>query len=812
MYKNLSFDFDNAKYEQINNLIKNSDIKPAISEFTLHRTYSRNKYNDEGEYVEKESKYDIYLRVTRGTFSILKDHLMSIDKWQDYECKIQDQAYEFFRLMWQDKVTPPGRGLWTMGTELVNKDLMSLSLVNCSFISSRHILGMKQEFFAFVMDALMLGVGVGFDDEGANKLLIRCPIKSYFNKYDKYHDRVFELKEMANVSKHMDNNGVKYIMHEADYVNYVSSYHKHYIIVHQIQDSRDGWVNALRALLRSYFKGSYITIFDYSQVRPAGRYLKKFGGVASGPLPLCEMFSTIRYIMNKRINEHLSSLDIIDICNLIARTVIAGNVRRSSEICVSKNMEVLEAKNYSNPKYSYRMMWGWASNNSYIVDGNDLDEDILAKLMETIATNGEPGIFFRKNSRVMGRAIDPKQYIDFMISGTNPCGEISLEGDNYELAYTILQLLKNVDISIDENKYISVINRFIENETLFPLLRSAYIKCNPDNLEEIMKLIDAVEIRINEIRETEILNEPTDDPYSVGGETCNLVETIPSNFDNDKEYFDSLYYAVLYCKIVTLLPVHWKGTDSIQRRNRRIGVSQTGIMLYLQKINYDLDKYAKFCDIGYKRAREYDNIISEFLDIPRSIKITTVKPSGTTSIRCNVTSGMHAPMSEYYIRRIRYGNDHVDWTNVFLAAGYNVEPDVMQPTSTMIVSFPVKVGDNIPTKDTFSVEEQFKLLKVLQTYWSDNQVSCTVDFTKSDIPKLPKLLMEYKDYLKGITFMPRNDANYAQLPMEKIDKQKYIEMSKDLKYINFDNFTIIERIEEETDNLCDGESCMYKRR
>jgi ribonucleoside-triphosphate reductase (thioredoxin) len=787
MYKNLSFDFSEDSKKTILEFKAKLAPKPAHSEFTLFRTYSRLITTE--TVPRKETIDEIYMRVTRGVFSLIKDHLAKIannestsinstnnstiststnisTKWDQNKDWLEKRALRFLQILYEDKMIPPGRGLWTMGTELINVEKMVMALVNCTFISSENIDIVREEFFAFIMDCLMLGVGAGYDDLGAKKLLVTMPEFAPYNyiankftsKNDQYghyiSDQLMKFISDSRKNNFCDQEGVMYLQREYDYMQSVSaqtiSCNKS-VIIYKIKDSRDGWVDSLRALLRSYFyAGEYIVIFDYSKVRPSGQILKKFGGVSSGPIPLAEMLSCIRFLLQQRyINKYIDSLLIIDICNIIARTVVAGNVRRSSQICLSSDPNIVNAKRYDLPEYKYREKWGWASNNSFIATTNFdakissniavpldsckeiISRKILAKLLKNNYYNGEPGLFVLDNARKYGRVIDGANNLDEFVSGTNPCGEISLQGSTK----------------------------------------------NASNVK-----------------------------YSCGGETCNLFETFPCNYDDMEEFYADLEIAVLYAKTVTLLSYHWKGTDEIQKKNRRIGISMSGIALYLAKTNYDLEHFKNFCDASYKRVCKYDAEISKLFGIPESIKKTTIKPSGSVSLCANVTSGMHFPINSTYIRRIRFAETDEASYKILTDANIPIERDLFS-TNTLVASFPVKLPYNCLSCQDVSVELQFEIFKILQYYWADNQVSCTLTFREEEFCKLENLLYEGQHFIKGLSLLKLNTNVYKQAPLESISLQEYERLSANIKSLNIANINSHDDIE--TDMYCDGDSCIY---
>ena len=99
-----------------------------------------------------------------------------------------------------------------------------------------------------------------------------------------------------------------------------------------------------------------------------------------------------------------------------------------------------------------------------------------------------------------------------------------------------------------------------------------------------------------------------------------------------------------------------------------------------------------WCEEGYASVQEYDKRYSDWFAIPRSIKTTCVKPSGTVSLLAGATPGMHYPESRFYLRRVRVGRDH-EVVPPLRAAGFHVEPAVEDPTRKVVVTFPVDAGE-----------------------------------------------------------------------------------------------------------------------
>lgn len=371
----------------------------SVGEITFLRTYSRKKSDG-----TKETWVDVCERVINGMYSLQKDHCKK-NRLPWNGVKAQASAKEAFDRLFNLKWTPPGRGLWIMGTPLVNVHKNSAALQNCAFVSTSEMSkDNPAEPFAFLMEASMLGVGVGFDDKGA--------------------DKDFTIHEPSKTE-----------------------------IIQIIEDSREGWKDSTVELINSYLKPEQNVIkFDYSQIRPFGTPIQTFGGTASGPEPLIKLHNAIRKMFDGRAGEKLTRKDIADIGNLIGVCVVSGNVRRSAELLIGrhddeqflnlKNSEVFPDRNSYDPE---NPGWAWMSNNSVeTFVGND-----LSHLVENIALNGEPGVIWLDMSRKYGRLIDPPNNKDWRVAGYNPCAEQSLE--SYECC-TLVETYLNRHESLEDYK------------------------------------------------------------------------------------------------------------------------------------------------------------------------------------------------------------------------------------------------------------------------------------------------------------------------------------------------------------------------
>jgi hypothetical protein len=173
------------------------------------------------------------------------------------------------------------------------------------------------------------------------------------------------------------------------------------------------------------------------------------------------------------------------------------------------------------------------------------------------------------------------------------------------------------------------------------------------------------------------------------------------------------------------------------------------------------------------------------------------------SLLAGATPGIHAAHSQYLIRRIRISSTSPLWKHCE-AAGYHVEDDKYSD-NTKVVEFPVYDPLSARTKNDFSIWEQVNLAALLQHYWADNQVSCTVNFKKEEANQIQLVLEHYQDKLKGISFLPMSDHGYEQAPYEEITKEKYEDI---IRNIDFDyDFNQADIVHDKEDKFCDGEAC-----
>jgi ribonucleoside-diphosphate reductase alpha chain len=663
----------------------------GLGEVVFRRTYSR----------DNEDWSDVVIRVVEGVMSIRKDHFIrnglgwDDNNWQTFS---HNMAISLFDMEW----LPPGRGLWMMGTEFTY-ERGSTALNNCSATDTKEDLVHSAEW---TMDCLMNGVGVGFTTNW----------------------RGTATKPNKN-----------------DYQTFV------------IPDSREGWVESLILLMCSYINSpkygkNKFPKFDYSKIRKKGLPIKGFGGLSSGPEPLMKMHNRIEEYLDSFADGELNTTAksfkkfkkadgtaewreeevkvqkqygharlIADIFNSIGACVVAGNVRRSAEICLGdvENDEFINLKNYElNPE---RGEIGWMSNNSVVLRADQDYEDFtyIPDMAKRIIDNGEPGMINLYNMQKYARYGKEKPDKGSLV---NPCGEISLE--NFEL--------------------------------------------------------------------------------------CNLAETFPPRCKNLQSFYNALKYATFYASTVSLLPTHRPETNAIIAKNRRIGVSISGIAQWASgeslvesewgDMNYT--KMTRFLRDGYKIVVDENARLAELAGVPASVRVTTVKPSGSISLLAGVTPGVHYPVSRYAIRRMRIGKDSPLVASL-IEAGIPYENDKYSD-NTYVFSFAIDHGNVRPCEEV-SPWEQFSVVSMLQRCYADNCVSATIYFDKEkDANDVEKMLAMYIPILKSVSMLPHSGHGYEQAPYEPIDLEKYNVLKDSYSLPKFSN---VKYNVPQGSKFCDGDTC-----
>ena len=191
-------------------------------------------------------------------------------------------------------------------------------------------------------------------------------------------------------------------------------------------------------------------------------------------------------------------------------------------------------------------------------------------------------------------------------------------------------------------------------------------------------------------------------------EPCNLGEQFAPNIRNVAEFAEIAELMYKTQKTISCVPFQNPRTNEVVQRNHRLGLGITGFLQAPHMMN------PEWMNEVYHHLEQSDKYYSRQLGVDRSIKLTTVKPSGTLSLLAGVTPGVHPAYAEYYIRRIRFAAED-PLVKISRDHGYHVEPvrnfDGSNDMGTMIVSFPIHTPDDTVVADEVTAIQQLEYQK-----------------------------------------------------------------------------------------------------
>lgn len=303
----------------------------------------------------KYAKYDV-LKQRRETWSELVDRnkYMHVEKFP----QLKDEIEAAYQLVYEKKILPSMRSLQFAGKPI---EITPNRIFNCAYLPIEHLTAFSETMFL-----LLSGCGVGFSVQ-------------------RHH-----VEQLPEIRKPNTEKKKRWL----------------------ISDNIEGWADAIKALMKSYFNGGPTMAFDFRDIRPKGARLITAGGKAPGPQPLKECLVKIEGILsNKENGDQLKSIEVHDIICHIADAVLAGGIRRAALISLfsADDDEMLSAKSGNwwelNPQRG-------RSNNSVVLVRHKITREFFQDIWKRVEASGagEPGIFFTNDKDL----------------GTNPCCEISL--------------------------------------------------------------------------------------------------------------------------------------------------------------------------------------------------------------------------------------------------------------------------------------------------------------------------------------------------------------------------------------------------
>ena len=488
-----------------------------------------------------------------------------------------------------------------------------------------------------------------------------------------------------------------------------------------VRDSKEGWAKAFRQLIALLYSGE-IPKWDVSRVRPAGARLKTFGGRASGPGPLVDLFNFTIRTFKEAQGYKLSSIQCHDIMCKIGEVIVMGGVRRSAMISLS---------NLSDDRMRHAKSGAWWENDPHRALANNSvayteKPDAISFMREWTALvesgSGERGIFNREAAKKQaGKYGRRDANWDF---GTNPCSEIILRP---------YQFCNLTEVVVRATDTVDDLERKVRIATILGTIQSAYTKF----------------------------------PY--------LRKVWQNNTEEE----------------------------------RLLGVSLTGIMdnRLMTPKNKGLDKTLEHLK---NVAISTNTELASRLNIPSSVAISCVKPSGTVSQLVDSASGIHARHSPYYVRTVR-GDNKDPLTKFMIDQGIPNEPCVMKGDTTTVFSFPIKSPNGAITRNDMTAIEQLEMWLIYQRHFCEHKPSVTITVQDEEWMAVGAFVYKYFDEMSGVSFLPHSDHIYQQAPYQDCSQQDY-EKLKSLMPERID-WSKLSEYEQEDNTLamqtmaCSGDVC-----
>lgn len=286
-----------------------------------------------------------------------------------------------------------------------------------------------------------------------------------------------------------------------------------------------------------------------------------------------------------------------------------------------------------------------------------------------------------------------------------------------------------------------------------------------------------------------VASNPCSEQIMESGGACNLTELFLPNIDNETELYEAARLMYRWAKRVTLEGYHQPLIDGTVKKTHRVGVGITGCLM--SKLFNE-----KTLSNVYKSIKEADVAYSKVLGVGESIRLTTIKPSGSISLLGDVTPGLHPSFSKHYTRRVRFASND-DLIPRLKEAGHLIEPvkrfDGTLDHETLIAEFPCKTPDGTPIADEdWDTWKQLDVVKMAGRAWTDSSASVTVYYKKEEIPRIKEWLQNNLSEVKSISFLCYNDHGFDQAPYEAITEEQYNKQVAKISPLSFDSVEFVD--------------------
>lgn len=410
------------------------------NEMTPYQTYiAKSRY---ARFLDKEGRREHWPETVERYMKFMDNHLQ-----QKHGYKMDQNLYIDLKVAIENRdVVPSMRSIMTSGEALERQNIAGY---NCSYLPID-----DPKAFDEAMYILLCGTGVGFSVE-----------QQYVNKLPEIPEKLYDSQTTIYV-----------------------------------KDSKEGWAKSLRQLIALLYSGE-VPRWDVSSVRPAGTRLKTFGGRASGPEPLVELFAYVVTKFKGSVGRKLSSLEAHDILCKIGEVVVVGGVRRSAMISLS---------DLSDDRMAHAKAGNWwdgngqraLANNSAVYETRPTVGQFMREWSSVYESHsGERGIFNREASELQVARNGRRELGHDW--GTNPCSEIILRPYQFcNLSSVIVRSTDSMDDLRRKIRLATILGTFQSTLTHFPYLRKVWQR----NTEEERLL----GVSMTGILDNKLLNDPDD--------------------------------------------------------------------------------------------------------------------------------------------------------------------------------------------------------------------------------------------------------------------------------------------------------------
>ena len=287
------------------------------------------------------------------------------------------------------------------------------------------------------------------------------------------------------------------------------------------------------------------------------------------------------------------------------------------------------------------------------------------------------------------------------------------------------------------------------------------------------------------------------------GELCCLLELFPGRCKNMAEFYETCEIGTIFASTVSLMPTHRESTNLVIARNHRIGVSVSGVADWFDTI--PTARLIEALRKGYRVVEKTNAWYNYKAGVPKSIRTTVVKPSGSVSLLAGASPGMHYPIYNRYIRRLRVG-ENTPIVPLLIEAGLPYEKD-QDSDNTLIFEFPIETTARRGQRD-ISMWQKGHMLMMLQDHWADQMVSNTITFDKkAEGGQVEDFISMILPKVKSLSLYPEDTEKvYAQPPYEHITKAEYDRRVKNARAIDFSTFGGSDGIDSK---FCTTDSCEF---